>query len=337
MKHISQLQQLLSTPQNICITSHQNPDADALGSSLALSHYLRAKGHTTNIISSTPYPQNLAWMAGSKEIHILYNHNKNDIQQIIDASSIFFCLDFNIHTRTKDLSPFLQAYTKTKVLIDHHMEPDTAFFDYGISQPELSSTCEMIYNFICEANDAHLISKDIADCIYAGTMTDTGSFRYSSTAASTHAMVAVLMQAGVVPNYVHENIFDVFPERRLRILGYVLNQRLIVLPEFKAAYMWLDEKDSIAFDVQQGDTEGFVNYPLGISGITMAVFITSKEGEVRMSFRSKGNVDVNNFARTYFNGGGHHNASGGRGLATVAETLEAVLTALKQWNTKIAD
>jgi phosphoesterase RecJ-like protein len=150
-------------------------------------------------------------------------------------------------------------------------------------------------------------------------------------------MVAVLMQAGVVPNYVHENIFDVFPERRLRLLGYILNQRLVVMPELKAAYMWLDEKDSMAFDVQQGDTEGFVNYPLGINGIRMAVFVTSKEGEVRMSFRSKGNVDVNNFARTYFNGGGHHNASGGRGLGTVADTLDAVLTALKQWNAKVED
>jgi bifunctional oligoribonuclease and PAP phosphatase NrnA len=334
MKNLSQLQELLAQPKNICITTHQNPDADALGSSLALSHYLRAKGHTTTIISSTPYPQNLAWMNGSKEVQILYSHNKNDIQQLIDASDIFFCLDFNVHTRTKDLSPLLQAYNGIKVLIDHHMEPDTAFFNYGLSQPELSSTCEMIYNFICDNNDQALITKHIAECIYAGTMTDTGSFRFSSTSASTHHMVANLMQAGVVPNYVHEQIFDVFPERRLRLLGYVLDKRLVVLPQLKAAYMWLDEKDTMAFDIQQGDTEGFVNYPLGISGVTTAIFVTTRDGEVRMSFRSKGDVDVNQFARTYFNGGGHQNASGGKGLGSVEQTLVALLTALKQWNTK---
>jgi bifunctional oligoribonuclease and PAP phosphatase NrnA len=332
MQSIELLAPHLQTPCSICITTHQFPDADALGSSLSLQMYLQAKGHKVHVLSSTPFPENLAWMAGAQQIIVLDQRNKAVLQQYLDDSSILFCLDFNVATRTKDLTPLLQTYQGTKVLIDHHMEPDEAYFDFGISLASKSSTCEMIYDYIAHTNgDAAIINKDMAECMYAGVMTDTGSFRFASTAAQTHDMVAGLMRAGAVPHKIHELIFDTFPEKRLRLLGFLLSQRLLVLPELNAAYMWLSEADSAEYKIQQGDTEGFVNYALGIKGIEFAAFVTSRDGDVRMSFRSKGNVDVNQFARQHFNGGGHHNAAGGRGLDTVENTLTALLTALKQW------
>jgi bifunctional oligoribonuclease and PAP phosphatase NrnA len=332
MQPIEQLAPHLLQPTTIAITTHQFPDADALGSSLSLQQYLLSKGHVVQVLSSTPFPENLAWMAGADKILVLTHNNIDKVQQVLDSSSILFCLDFNIATRTKDLAPLLQKYVGVKVLIDHHMEPDLQYFTYGVSSPGKSSTCEMIYDYIAHTNgDCGLISREMAECMYAGVMTDTGSFRFASTAAATHDMVSGLMKAGAVPHRIHELIFDTFPEKRLRLLGFLLSQRLQVLPEIKAAYMWLSEADSAEYKVQQGDTEGFVNYALGIKGIEFAAFVTSRDGDVRMSFRSKGAVDVNTFARQHFNGGGHHNAAGGRGLDTVENTLSALLTALKQW------
>jgi bifunctional oligoribonuclease and PAP phosphatase NrnA len=332
MQDLPHITNLLGSPQSICITTHQNPDADALGSSLALAAYLTQYGHTVTILSSTAFPDNLAWMQGSASILILENNQqKNQVIEALNNSTILFCLDFNVPSRTKGLTPYLQSYNGIKVIIDHHEQPALDFFNYGISNPQSSSTCQMIYEYIVTNNDGDKITQAMAECIYAGTMTDTGSFRFSSTQASTHIMVADLLGKGVVPNYVHQQIFDVFPERRLRLLGKILTSNLTIIADKKVAYITLSKEDNQAYNVQMGDTEGFVNYPFGIQGIDMCAFINEKDDELRMSFRSKGDVDVNEFARTYFNGGGHKNAAGGRGTHNLETTVNDFLTALKQW------
>ncbi len=331
MKPINEIHSLLSAPSKIVITAHQNPDADALGSSLALQKYLQSQGHTVTIISSTDFPDFLDWMPGSQDILILEKTGHATLAALNEAA-ILFCLDFNIHTRTKNLSPHLQTYQGVKVLIDHHMFPDTDYFDFGISQPNRSSTCEMVYNFIMEANHAEYITKEMADCLYAGTMTDTGSFKYSGTTAYTHRMVAHLIDLGLVPNAIHQAVFDNYSERRLRLLGHILSNNMEILEEHNAAIMHLSQFDMAKFEVANGDTEGLVNYPLSLKNVNFSTFISVKGAEdIRMSFRSKGAIDVNEFARKYFNGGGHVNAAGGKGLETLELTLQKLKTALLEY------
>jgi bifunctional oligoribonuclease and PAP phosphatase NrnA len=330
MKPLSEVCELLSAPQQIVITTHQNPDADALGSSLGLAHFLRNRGHQVIIISSTDFPPFLAWMNGASDI-VIYEQEADKVRSILAASTMLWCLDFNIITRTKNLATELQNYPGTKVIIDHHLQPDSAYFDYGISQPEKSSTCEMIYDYIISENGLAEINQSMAECLYAGCMTDTGSFRFSGTSSDTHRMVANLLDKGVVPHLLHSQIFDTFPERRLKLLGHILCNCLSFFPEQNAALISLSNADSKQYLVQQGDTEGMVNYPLGVAGIQMSTFMHDKDGEIRISFRSKGDLDVNEFARKYFNGGGHKNAAGGKSDLPLAETITLFKQSLKEY------
>jgi bifunctional oligoribonuclease and PAP phosphatase NrnA len=329
MQDISSVSQILATPQKIVITTHQNPDADALGSSLALFMYLKKLGHAVTVISATPYPTNLAWMANSEHI-LIYEHDPLNVKKVVSDSTMLWCLDFNIISRTKTFSEVLKNYSSTKVLIDHHMFPDEAYFDYGISTTSKSSTCEMVYDFITK-DHTDLLDMSIGDCLYAGAMTDTGSFRFSSTTASTHKMIAHLLEIGVIPNLVHEAIFDTHPEKRLRLLGHILSNRMELIQPQQVGLIALTEEDAKQFEIGQGDTEGMVNYPLGIQGIVMSAFMTPKDGEVRISFRSKGQVDVNAFSRAYFEGGGHFNAAGGKSNLTVAATVEKFKQAIQEF------
>jgi bifunctional oligoribonuclease and PAP phosphatase NrnA len=331
MKPIQLLQSELNSPKNIVITTHQNPDADAFGSSLGLYHYLIQKGHKITVVSSTFYTNALAWMQGTDDILVL----EKDEKAVIDClqnSDLLFCLDFNVYTRTAGLANIIKDYQGIKVLIDHHLYPDEPYFDFGISLPEKSSTCEMIYDYILMDNGKHLINKTIADCLYAGVMTDTGGFRYSCTSASTHRMTADLLELGVVPNTIAENIYDHFEEKRLRLLGHIFSNRLHVIKDYQASLIYLDATDMDNFTVGQGDTEGIVNYPLSINGVNFSTFMSQKENEIRMSFRSKGNIDVNLFARTYFEGGGHANAAGGKSKLPMKQTIEAYHLALREFS-----
>jgi bifunctional oligoribonuclease and PAP phosphatase NrnA len=329
MQDISSVSQILATTQKIVITTHQNPDADALGSSLALYMYFKKLGHIVTIVSSTPYPTNLAWMENSDQI-MIYEHDPIGVKKIVSNSTMLWCLDFNVISRTKTFSEVIKNYTGTKVLIDHHMFPDEAYFDYGISSTLKSSTCEMVYDLIAK-DHTPLLDKSIGACLYAGAMTDTGSFRFSSTTASTHKMVAHLLEVGVIPNQVHEAIFDTHPEKRLRLLGHILSNRMELIQPEQVGLIALTEADALQFEIGQGDTEGMVNYPLGIQGIVMSAFMNPKDGEVTISFRSKGNVDVNAFSRTYFEGGGHFNAAGGKSNLSLEATVDKFKQAIKEF------
>ena len=308
---------------------HQKPDADAMGSSLALFHFLNQFNHSVTVISPTNWATFLNWLPGCKTVLDFESPNNKASTAITEADWIF-CLDFNTLSRTKRMEEKLLAAKAQKVLIDHHREPQTAVFAYGISDTGKSSTAEMVYDFITGSGHADKINEAIADCLYAGVMTDTGSFRFPSTKSSVHTMVAHLKQRGLEHSHIHEALFDNFLESRFRFIGHVLLNRMEVFYEYNAALIVIPQSDLIKYDVKTGDTEGLVNYPLSIKGIRLAAVIIDRGEERKSSFRSKGDFDVNTFARQYFNGGGHFNAAGGFNKEPLEEVVTKFKAAIKE-------
>ena len=319
MRPIQDAFPLLHTPKKIFITTHHKPDGDAIGSMLALWHYLTKKGHHVTAVSPGEVPEFLMWMPGAAHMLNYEEQPKESVAALTD-SDLLFCLDFNDYTRTKHLTPYLEAATQPKILIDHHLFPKPVW-DFGLSIPEKSSTCEMVYDFINMHGGNTLIDLDIAACLYTGLMTDTGSFKFPITTASVHMMAADLIHRGLDHTRIHEHVYDSWSEGRMRFLGYVLIEKMEVFHKYNSALISLSRKDLNLFKAQSGDTEGLVNYPLSISGIEFATLITERSDEVKLSFRSKGTFDVSSFAREYFDGGGHFNASGGRTKTTFIETI----------------
>ena len=319
MRPIQDAFPLLQSPKKIFITTHHKPDGDAIGSMLGLCHYLTKKGHHVTPVSPGEIPEFLAWMPGV-DLMLNYEALPNESLAALSEADLIFCVDFNDYSRTKHLEQPLAAATQPKILIDHHLFPKPVW-DYGMSIPEKSSTCEMVYDFINLCNDNALIDLDIATCLYTGLMTDTGSFKFPITTASVHTMAADLKRRGLDHTRIHEEVYDSWSEGRMRFLGYVLIEKMEVFHKYNSALIALSRKDLNLFKAQNGDTEGLVNYPLSITGIKFATLITERSDEVKMSFRSKGDFDVSKFAREHFEGGGHFNASGGRTKLSFIETI----------------
>lgn len=319
MRPIQDAFPLLQTPKKIFITTHHKPDGDAIGSMLGLYHYLTIKGHTVTPVSPGEVPEFLMWMPGT-EFMLNYEEQPTASLEALAEADLIFCLDFNDYSRTKHLTDHLAAATQPKILLDHHLFPKPVW-DYGMSIPEKSSTCEMVYDFINLCGDNKLITKDMAACLYTGLMTDTGSFKFPVTSASSHNMAADLKHRGLDHTSIHEEVYDSWSEGRMRFLGYVLIEKMEIFPRYNAGLIALSRKDLNLFKTQNGDTEGLVNYPLSISGIKFATLITERSDEVKLSFRSKGSFDVSKFSREHFEGGGHFNASGGRSKASFVDTI----------------
>ena len=319
MRPIQDVFPLLQSPKKIFITTHHKPDGDAIGSMLGLYHYLVKKGHKVTAVSPGEIPDFLAWMPG---VATMFNYEAQPKESLeaLTTADLIFCLDFNDYSRTKHLEKFLAEATQPKILIDHHLFPKPVW-DYGMSIPEKSSTCEMVYDFINLCGDNALIDLDIAACLYTGVMTDTGSFKFPITSAAVHLMVADLKQRGLDHTKIHEEVYDSWSEDRMRFLGYVLIEKMEVFHKYNSALISLSRKDQNLFKTQNGDTEGLVNYPLSITGIRFATLITERSDEIKLSFRSKGDFDVSSFAKQYFDGGGHFNASGGRTKTSFVETI----------------
>ena len=334
MQAIEQFYPFLNQPFKAVITAHQKPDGDAMGSTLGLYHFLKQLGHDVTVISPTNWAPFLDWMPGVDQV-IDFEANKNEASEIVAAADYVFCLDFNILHRTKHLEPIIRDSKALKILIDHHQQPDTPSFAYGISDVKMSSTCEMVYDFIVQSGHSNLINLDIATCLYTGLMTDTGSFRFPSTTASVHKIVAHLKELGLQHAKIHENIYDNSTEGRLKFMGNAFLNRMTVLPEFKTAIMAIPKTDIYKFELKTGDTEGLVNYLLSIEGIKFAAIVIDREEERKWSFRSKGNFDVNIFARTHFEGGGHANAAGGRSSKSVDETLNDFKTIIENYKSQL--
>jgi phosphoesterase RecJ-like protein len=329
MEALKNIYPQLKVEKNIAITMHQKPDGDAMGSSLGLYHFLIQFGHTVTVISPTNWAGFLNWMPGCDKV---LDYEKFDAKAnlLINQADWIFCLDFNTLSRTKNMEAALAEAKGERILIDHHRQPQSEVFAYGESDTSKSSTAEMVYDFIEASGYDDKINTDVAECIYTGIMTDTGSFRFPSTTAGVHKIVAALKEKGLAHNKVHEEIYDNFSENRLRFLGNVLLNRMEVFYEYNTALIAVPQADLIKYDLKTGDTEGLVNYPLSIEGIKLAAIIIDRGEERKCSFRSKGIVDVNTFARKYFNGGGHYNAAGGQSKEPLEAVVAAFIAAMKE-------
>lgn len=329
MQPIHEIYGELEGKKKIVITMHQKPDADAMGSALGLYHFLKPYGHEITVISPTNWARWVDWMEGASEV-LDYEIDKVEADKILDQADWLFSLDYNHFSRTKTMAPKLAALNCTKILIDHHREPDEPSFNYGISSTGKSSTCEMIYDFIVQSGNRDKLNNFIGECLYAGVVADTGSFRFSSTHAGVHHMVAALKEQGLEHTKVHEALYDNFLENRLRFLGHVLSNRLEINYELNTALIYISKMELLKYEIKTGDTEGLVNYPLSIQGIKLVGCVIDRDEERKWSFRSKGNFDCNSFARKYFNGGGHFNASGGHDSASLQETVQKFKQAINE-------
>ncbi|MEO6732738.1 MAG: bifunctional oligoribonuclease/PAP phosphatase NrnA [Ferruginibacter sp.] len=329
MQQINQIYPLLKEPAKVVITTHQKPDGDAMGSSLGLFHFLKQLGHQVTVISPTNWADFLDWMPGTKEV-LDYERFTAESNAAVDAADWIFCLDFNTLSRTKRMEEKLSNAKAKRILIDHHQEPQEDKFAYGISDTTKSSTSEMVYDFIIDSGNDDKINEQVAECLYAGVMTDTGSFRFPITSGAVHTMVAHLKGKGLQHSRIHEELFDNYLENRFRFIGNVLQNRMEVFYEYNTALIAVPQQDLIKYNIITGDTEGLVNYPLSIKGIKLAAIIIDRGEERKCSFRSKGGFDVNTFARKYFNGGGHFNAAGGQSKDPLEVVIEKFIAAMKE-------
>jgi phosphoesterase RecJ-like protein len=331
MESIKNIYSQLLQPKKIAITMHQKPDPDAMGSSLGLFHYLIKLGHEVKVISPTNWADFLKWMPGCEQV-IDFESNREEAIANLRNTDWLFCLDFNHLGRTRNMEGAIMELNCKKILIDHHREPQTDFFDYGISDITKSSTAEMVYDFIIDSGGEVKLDRNIAISLYAGVMSDTGSFRFSSTTASVHMMVAKLKAFEIEHPKIHTAIYDNFLENRLRFIGHVLSNRLEVFYEYNTALITIPKNDILKFHIKTGDTEGLVNYPLSIQGIEMAALLIDRDEERKWSFRSKETFDCNTFARRYFQGGGHYNAAGGGNKLSLEENVNIFKTASKEFS-----
>lgn len=325
MLPISEIISQLETPKSIFITCHQKPDADAIGSTLGLYHYLKMKGHDATVVSPNEIPDFLDWMPG-KDTILNFEAESKVCLEVLEKADLIFCLDFNHLSRTKLLEEPLRNATQKRILIDHHLEPEPLVFYAGTSDSEKSSTCEMIFDFIKQCGDEAMINTDIATCLYTGAMTDTGSFRFPSTGAGVHEMIAFFKKAGLKHAPIHEAIYDAWSVARMRFIGFALYQKMELILDNQVSIIALSEEEMKPFNLSSGDTEGLVNQPLGITSVKVSVLLTEKNGLIKLSFRSKGQIDVSSFSRANFNGGGHFNAAGGASTDSMEDTVNKIKT-----------
>ena len=326
---IKKLEELLSSPKKIIIIPHKNPDGDALGSCLALMHFLNLTSHNSTIISPNNYPNFLKWLPGEKSV-IKFSEQEKLAKTIIKESSLIFVLDFNDLNRIGDLNKIIENSKSKKIMIDHHEKPKN-FADLEFSYPKISSTCEIVYNILYNLNPS-FINEETATCLYTGIMTDTGSFKYPSTTFKTHEIISKLINHGANGSEIHEKIYNEFSLNKLNLLSICLNN-VIKVEKLPVIYMTLNQKELDKCYFKKGDTEGFVNYGLSVKGIKLSIILIENKDEkiIKMSFRSKGNFPVNLFAEKYFNGGGHTNAAGGLSGESLKKTISKLLLTLQDF------
>jgi len=310
----------INTPQKIVITTHQSPDGDAIGSSMALYHYLIKKGHDVTVVVPDEFPDFLKWL-DTDNVVLVYDIQKDLVETKIDEANIIFSLDYNDLKRVGNLKDYLESCGKPFAMIDHHLHPSD-YASFMKSDTSSCSTAQLIYEFIEEFGDEDLIDPQIGEGIYCGIMTDSGSFRFPSVNHETHLIAANLIKKGLDHAAIHQRVYDVNTLTRLHLLGYALNEKLEVLPNIPVAVITFSKEELKRFNPKKGDTEGFVNYALSIDGIKMAAFIREDDSKVKISFRSKGDVAVNEFSNSYFNGGGHKNAAGGAYFGPIDEAVK---------------
>ena len=328
---IEALKELLATPQSIVILSHTNPDGDAVGSSLAWAEILRKQGHLVTCILPNRYPYYLDFMPDISSVVIFKNDDKGVAKEALKRADIIFCLDFHLLSRLEQLGEIIDENQHAKrVLIDHHLDPSEDF-DLMISYSEASSTCYLVALIIEQMFGIDQISKTMAENLFVGMMTDTGNFAFSSVTPDVFRVVSHLAATGISIPDIHINVYNSFTEGRARLFGYVINRKMKIFHNGTVAHMSITEDEMRRFWFQQGDSEGFVNYPLTIKKMKMSAMFTEHSDFIRVSLRSRGDIDVNLFAQRYFNGGGHKNAAGGKSFMSMEDTLKHYEKCIKEY------
>lgn len=317
---IQKAKKLIERSERIVIVAHTSPDGDAIGSSLALNSFLQNIGKSVNVIVPNNFPSFLKWMKGAKDI-VVDEWKPGLASDLLHAADLIFCVDFNGLKRIDQVGQKVVNSRAKKIMIDHHPEPEN-FCDVTISHPEISSTSELVFRFICRIGMFEYVTKDCAECIYAGMMTDTGSFTYNSNSPQIYFIISELLEKGINKDEIYDRVFNNNSESRLRLQGFVLYEKMKVFPEYHAALITLSHEEQQRFQWQKGDTEGFVNIPLSIKGIIFSVFIREEENMIKLSFRSKGNFPANKFASEVFSGGGHFNAAGSEFHGSLDEAIK---------------
>ncbi|MFD0963933.1 DHH family phosphoesterase [Pseudofulvibacter geojedonensis] len=334
-QYIKKTKELLQTTDNVVITCHKNPDGDAIGSSLAIYGYLKKLNIKAHVIVPNNYPDFLKWLPNNDRI-LIFDEAQEECMELINNADVIFSLDYNALHRTGDMQSVLENSKASFIMIDHHQQPEE-FAKVMYSDTSICSTCQMVYHFIDYLEDTSLIDTDIAQCIYTGIMTDTGSFRFRSTTSTTHRVIANLVDLGIDNAKIHQNVYDNNSYNRLQLLGKSLNN-LKTIPELNTAYISLSTEELKRFNAQKGDTEGIVNYALSLQGVKIAAIFKedAEQGIIKMSFRSKGDFSVNELARTHFNGGGHINAAGGISNDTLKATIDKFISILPNYKKELA-
>ena len=329
---IEALRELFAVPKRVVIVGHTNPDGDAIGSSLALAEVLTARGHKVTCALPNNYPYYLKWIPNSERIIIYKNDEQHLTEKALDEAEIIICADMNSLTRADALGEEVAKRNSAKrVLIDHHLFPAEGF-NIMFSYPDLSSTAFLMYSIIVALYGKEAITPTVATQLYVGIMTDTGNFAFSALTPELFEAVAALSATGIDIPQIYNNVYNSFTEGRAKLFGYAINRKMKTLLGGRVAYMSLTEEEMRRFWFQQGDNEGFVNYPLTIKKMKMSAMFTAQQGFIRVSLRSRGNVDVDTFARRYFNGGGHKNAAGGKSFVSMEETIEHYIKSVNEYH-----
>ncbi|MBR5193784.1 MAG: DHH family phosphoesterase [Bacteroidaceae bacterium] len=317
--------------EKIVIVSHVSPDGDAIGSSLGLYHFLNSQDKNVNVIVPNAFPDFLHWMPGAKDV-IVYNKYKEYADKLINEADVVCCLDFNVLSRIDEMEEVVKNTPARKMMVDHHLYPGD-FCRITISHPEISSTSELVFRLICQLGNFSDITKEGAECIYTGMMTDTGGFTYNSNDREIYYIISELLSKGIDKDAIYRKVFNTYSEGRLRLMGYVLYDKMQVFPEFNAALIWLDRNEQKRFQYVKGDTEGFVNIPLSIKNVRFSVFLRedTEKDMIKVSLRSVGTFPCNKVASEFFNGGGHLNASGGEFYGTMEEAINLFKQALVKY------
>ena len=329
---VEELRNLLAEPKKIVVVGHTNPDGDAIGSSLALAEVLTARGHQVTCTLPNNYPYYLRWIPNSDSIIIYRNDEEHRTEKALDEADVIVCADMNSLTRADALGEAVAKNTTAKrVLIDHHLFPAESF-DIMFSYPESSSTAFLMYTVLVALYGNEVINQTVATQLYVGIMTDTGNFAFSNLSPELFQAVAALSATGIDIPQIYNNVYNSFTEGRAKLFGYTINRKMKTLLGGRVAYMSLTEEEMRRYWFQQGDNEGFVNYPLSIKKMKMSAMFTAQQGFIRVSLRSRGNIDVDTFARRYFNGGGHKNAAGGKSFVSMEETIAHYIKAVNEYH-----
>jgi bifunctional oligoribonuclease and PAP phosphatase NrnA len=327
-KYTKELSKLFSSSENILIICHINPDGDSVGAQLALYHYFKAIGKNVSLMAPNNIQEFLKWMDGADQINIFIKERKKS-KILIEKADLIIMLDFNQSGRLGEAEDLVIGSKAKKVVIDHHLDPEY-FADLIISDPSKCSTSELVHELLCEISSVKFINRSYAEALYVGIITDTGNFEHGAYSSRTFRIVADLLDSGIIKEKIINLIYNNFSSDRIRLQGFALNQRMVVIPEYKTAYIYLSKNDLKEYNHVKGDTEGFVNMPLSIKGINFSALFIEKDSFIKLSFRSKGQFPSNEFASLYFSGGGHLNASGGEYTDTMDNTIAYFLKVLKE-------